>query len=243
MANSPSLPMSIRLKIGKDSDCDIGARLKRGVAAVCRFDNLSKTTLLLDYSMFRIIVLCLVLVWQAGCSDKAKQPGTNEAAPQTQDSGAPMSKPQAEAPVTTLDTKGSLLREGLAACIIVYPEPGKEGDWLAMMKLEGAVNTDRLPRIPLSTSSTLTLLNIPPGKYIVRSKAWLRKSPPYAGGTSAEITLNPGELTILRASLFAPGDPNPEAGELIEAGRKSWTIGTPSELPHFVSQTADAVRG
>lgn len=197
--------------------------------------------LTLDSIMFRFIIIALAVGWIAGCSDKAKQPESKQAVPPTEATSAPT--PQAETPTTTLDTKGSLLREGLAACIIVYPKADKEGDWLAMMKLEGAENTDRLPRIPLSTSSTLTLLNIPPGKYKIHSKAWVRKSPPYAGGKSEEIMLNAGELTILRASPIAPGDPNPDAAQLVEVGRKSWTVATPSELPKFVSQTADAVRG
>lgn len=185
--------------------------------------------------ILRVVMLAFLLI---GCSDKPKQPAAESTPQKTETTQATET-----APAPTLDTKGSLLREGYAACLIVYPKPENKGDWLAMMKLEGAENTDKLPRIPLATSSTITLLNIPPGKYTVHSKAWLRKALPYAGGKSDELVLKAGELLILRASPISPEDPNPDAAQLVEAGRKTWTVSAPSQLPSFVSQTADATRG
>lgn len=188
--------------------------------------------------MHRFVIMFAGVLFFLGCSGKPKQPDAQATSPKTENT--PVTETD---PAPTLDTKGSLLREGYAACMIVYPKPTQQGDWLAMMKLEGEINTDKLPRIPLATSSTLTLLNIPPGKYTVHSKAWLRKTAPYAGGKSEELVLKAGELLILRASPISPDDPDPDAVQLVEAGRKTWTVATPSQLPPFVSQTADATRG
>ncbi len=182
------------------------------------------------------LLLSMTALLLAGCGSKKTEPQATAEAPKTE-------APATETP-TSVDAKGSVLRAGQSACLVVFPKPEGEGEWLSLVKLKGAQDTDRLPRIPLASSSTITLLNIPPGEYEIFASAWLRKSPPYAGGKSQTVTLKAGELLILRApKLPAGGDSNPDNSTLTEAGRRSWTVTAPQQLPLYIAEAAKTVRG
>ncbi len=142
-----------------------------------------------------------------------------------------------------LSTSGALLEKGYAALLVAFPEPVEEGDWLTLVKIHGEIDTDKLPRIPLASSHSVTVLNIPPGLYTVEAKAWVRKSQPYAGGASDTLVLMPGELLMLRAPLSVRSDGTFDGLTLREAGRKSWTLSSPHDLSEYIADAATKARG
>ncbi|MCB9357681.1 MAG: hypothetical protein H6508_00510 [Calditrichaeota bacterium] len=187
--------------------------------------------------MTRIVcLLCLFAL--LGCSKEAKQ--DKPASSATSETTQPKSTTSDDKPVFS---EGSLLHEGMSACVVIFPEAQQKEEWLSLIRLKGASDTDRLPRIPLASSNTMTLLNIPPGMYQISASAWLRKSPPYTGGISDSVNLTPGELLILRAPPLPNEDITPDHYKLDVVGRKTWTVAAPQQLPPFIAETAKAIRG
>ncbi len=183
--------------------------------------------------MFRFAAVCLAFCLFAGCSGSSK-PG--DAAGKAQETPAPTEVPK-------LDTKGAMLNPGYAALLVAFPEPTETGDWLSLVTMEGERDTDQLPRIPLASSHSVTVLNVWPGEYEVDAKAWVRRSPPYAGGIAKSITLVAGELLMLRASPILNKDGKLDGVMLIEAGRKTWSLSTPAHLTQYIAEAAAGARG
>jgi hypothetical protein len=150
-----------------------------------------------------------------GCSkSKTDDPANTESATKT----------EAKSTETTprLDVSGVLLEKGYCALLVTFPEVPDNSEWLSMVTLKGEKDTDKLPRIPLASSHSVTVLNIPPGRYEVDAKAWVRKNAPYAGGISDTVTLVPGELLILKAPPVTAADGSIDGIKLLEAGRTTW---------------------
>lgn len=182
---------------------------------------------------FRILAALCCMTVMFGCS-KTDKPG-----------GTATAEGTAETPkeVPKLDTKGVLLQAGYAALLVAFPEPAAAGDWLSMVTLHGQGETELLPRIPLASSHSVTVLNIPPGEYTVDAKAWVRKNSPYAGGISKPVKLNAGELLLLRGSPILNKDGSLEGVELLEAGRTTWSLKSPPELTKYIAENAGKARG
>lgn len=180
----------------------------------------------------RILAALCCVVLLVGCS-KADKPA--EKALET--------TPETVKETPKLDTKGVLLQAGYAALLVAFPEPDAPGDWLAMATLSGPGDTDLLPRIPLAGSHSVTVLNIQPGEYVVDAKAWVRKSPPYAGGVSKPVRLNAGELLLMRGSPIFNKNGSLDGVELREVGRTTWGLSSPPELTKYIAEKADQARG
>lgn len=183
--------------------------------------------------MLRIATVCLGLLLLAGCSGSSK-PG--ETAGKAAETPVPTETPK-------LDTKGAMLNPGYAALLVAFPVPEEKGDWLSLVTLKGERDTDQLPRIPLSGSHSVTVLNVWPGEYEIDAKAWVRRSPPYAGGIARSISLSAGELLMMRASPIFNKEGKLDGVELIEAGRKTWTLTSPAQLTKYIAEAADVTRG
>jgi hypothetical protein len=172
-----------------------------------------------------------------GCSKpKTETPETTDSATQTESS-----KPAETSP--RLDISGVLLEKGYSALLVAFPEVPEGSEWLSMVTLKGEHDTDKLPRIPLASSHSVTVLNIPPGRYEVDAKAWVRKNAPYAGGISDTVALIPGELLILKASTTTDPNGSIDGIKLREAGRTTWSLGSPKDIAKYIADAARSAKG
>ncbi len=146
-------------------------------------------------------------------------------------------------PPAPLDRQGALLQAGYAAVLVAFPEPTAKGDWLAMVTLEGADNTDALPRIPLEATHSVTVLNVPPGQYTVTAHALVRKSPIYAGGISNPVTLKPGEIYVLRAENVSNSAGSYQGVALHDVGSQPWGLTKPGEIVKYIAKISEQARG
>ncbi|MCB1059858.1 MAG: hypothetical protein KDB65_06495 [Calditrichaeota bacterium] len=184
----------------------------------------------------RTLLILMSFVLVIGCSkSKTETPATTETST-TQESKSPEAVPR-------LDANGVLLEQGRAALVVAFPEVPEGGEWLSMVTLKGDHDTDWLPRIPLASSHSVTVLNIPPGRYEVDAKAWVRKTVPYAGGISDTVALLPGELLILKAPTISDPSGSVEGVKLSEAGRKTWSLKSPRDISKYIAEAASSARG
>lgn len=184
----------------------------------------------------RILLILMSFALVIGCNKSQSDSSAN-----TESSVKTESKTQDATP--RLNVGGVLLEKGYCALLVTFPEAPEGSEWLSMVTLKGDHDTDKLPRIPLASSHTVTVLNIPPGRYEVDAKAWVRKNAPYAGGISDSVTFVPGELLILKAQLASAADGSIEGFQLREGGRTTWSLSSPRDLSKYIADAASSAKG